>query len=90
MSTIYEDFHKQKSNPNLCLDLVVVPVLGRAMLDVLQLRSLLDPISTTRLSIKKTPPWTLTSSPFGSLTLRESQKTREERENIAIYREGNL
>ena len=55
MSTIYGDFHKPKSNQDLCINLVGVPVLGRVMLDPLRSRSLLAPLSTKILSTKKLP-----------------------------------
>ena len=76
MSTVYGDIPKPKSNLDLCTNLVGVPVLGRVMLNPLRSRSLLAPFSTTRLSIKKAPPWALTSSPFHSksLMLIEGQK----------------
>ena len=58
MSTIYGDIHKLVSNLDCRTNLVMVLVLGCVMLDPLQLQSLLD----------------LLSSPFGRLTLIESQK----------------
>ena len=36
MSTIYGDFHKPKSNPNICTNFVGVPVLGWVMLHPLR------------------------------------------------------
>ena len=63
MSTVYGDFHKQKSNPDLCTNAIGVPVQGQVMLDLLW----------SRFSIKNAPPLALTSSPFpfDSLILRE-------------------
>ena len=87
MSIVYGDVPKPKSNLDICTNPVGVPVLGRVMLDPLKSRSLVAPISTTRLGIKNAPPWVLTSSPFpsGSMMLRESQKCKE-RENESFYR----
>ena len=87
MSIVYDDVPKPKSNQDLCTNTVSVPILGRVMLDPLRSRSLLTPLSTTRLSIKNALTWALTSSPFpsGSLMLRESQKNKE-RENKGFYR----
>ena len=53
MSTVYGDVYKPKFNLDLCTNPVGVPVICRVMLDPLRSRSLLAPVSTTRLSTKK-------------------------------------
>ena len=90
--TVYGDEHKQELNPDHRTNPIAMPVLGRLMLNPLRSQCYIDFFSNTRLSIKKFSPWALTSPPLysGSLMLSKSQKTREERENIALYREGLL
>ena len=82
-----EMFPSQNSNLYLCTNPVGMHVLGRVMLDLLRSRSLLDPLFTTRLSIKQCSSLGLNSSPFpsSSLMLRESKK-RKVRENEGFYR----